>query len=62
MECEVLVEQILEVEKERSIVKTFFLMEGVRNSGISIAILALFLLSSKSHKMNIPFVTTKNST
>jgi hypothetical protein len=34
------VEKILEVGEQRSIVKTFFVMEGVQNSGIAIAILA----------------------
>jgi hypothetical protein len=46
-------------------VKTFFVMVcngGVQNSGIALAIVALFLLSSKSHKMKIPTVSTKSST
>jgi hypothetical protein len=37
-------------------------MEGVKNSGIALAIVALFLLLSKSHKMKIPMVSTKSST
>jgi hypothetical protein len=37
-------------------------MEGVKNNGIALAIVALFLLSSKSHKMKIPTVSTKSST
>jgi hypothetical protein len=37
-------------------------MEGVKNNGIALAIVALFLLSSKSHNMKIPIVSTKNST
>jgi hypothetical protein len=41
------VEKILEVGDQRSIVKTFFVMTGVQNIGIAIAILALFLLLSK---------------
>jgi hypothetical protein len=39
------VEKILEVGEQCSIVKTFFVIEGVQNIGIAIAILALFLLS-----------------
>jgi hypothetical protein len=42
VECEVRVEKILEVGEGWSIVKTFFLMEGVQNSGIALAIVALF--------------------
>jgi hypothetical protein len=34
------VEKILEVRDQRSIVKTFFVMVGVQNIGIAIAILA----------------------
>jgi hypothetical protein len=55
------VEKILEVGDQSSIVKTFFVMAGVQNIGIAIAILALFLLSSNFHKMKIPTVSLKNS-
>jgi hypothetical protein len=34
--------KILEVEDQRSIVKTFFVMAGVQNIGIAIAILFFF--------------------
>jgi hypothetical protein len=50
MACKVLVEKILEVGNLSSIVKTFFVTAGVQNIGITIAILALFLLSSNFHK------------
>jgi hypothetical protein len=53
--------KILEVGEGCSIVK-FFVMEGIRNSGIALAIVALFLLLSKFHKMKIPTVSTKSST
>jgi hypothetical protein len=56
------VNKILEVGDQRSIVKTFFITVGVQNIGIAIAILALFLLSSNFHKMEISKVSTKNST
>jgi hypothetical protein len=46
MECQVVVEKILEVGEQHSIVKTFFVMEGLQKTGIGIAILALFLLLS----------------
>jgi hypothetical protein len=36
------VEKILEVGDQRSIVKTFFVMAGVQNIGIRIAILGFF--------------------
>ena len=39
--------KILEVEDQRSIVKTFFVMAGIQNIGIGIAILALFLSNLK---------------
>jgi hypothetical protein len=42
MECQVVVEKNLEVGEQCSIVKTFFVMEGVQNTSIDIAILALF--------------------
>jgi hypothetical protein len=61
VECEVLVEKILEVGEGCSIVKTFFVMEEVQNSGISLAIVVLFLFLSKSHKMKIPMISTKSS-
>jgi hypothetical protein len=54
------VEKILEVGKQCSIVKTFFVMEGVQKIDIAIAILALFLLSSNFHKIKIPIVSTKS--
>jgi lipoprotein signal peptidase len=43
------VEKILKVGEGCSIVKTFFVMVGVRNSGIAFAIVVLFLLSLKTH-------------
>jgi hypothetical protein len=43
-------------------VKTFFVIEGVQNTSIGLAIVALFLLSPKSHKMKIPTVSTKSPT
>jgi hypothetical protein len=55
------VEKILEVGDQRSIVKTFFVMVGVQNIGIGIAILAFFLASSNFHKMKIPTVSLKSS-
>jgi hypothetical protein len=60
--CKVLVEKILEVGDQRSIVKTFFVTAGVQNISIAIAILALFLLSSNFHKMKIPTVSTRTCT
>jgi hypothetical protein len=60
--CEVFVEKILEVGEQCSIVKTFFVMEGVQNTGIAIAIIALFLLLLNFHKIKIPTVSTKSST
>jgi hypothetical protein len=57
----VLVEKILEVGDQRSIVKTFFVTSGVQNIGIGIAILALFLASSNFHKMKIPTVRLKST-
>jgi hypothetical protein len=62
VECKVIVEKILEVGEQHSIVKTFFVMEGIQNTGIAIAILALFLFSSEFYKIKIPMVSTKNST
>jgi hypothetical protein len=38
----VVVEKILEVGDQRSIMKTIFIMAGVKNIGITIAILAVF--------------------
>jgi hypothetical protein len=52
----------LEVGERHSIVKTFFVMKGVQNIGIANDIFALFLLSSNSHEMKIPTVSTKSST
>jgi hypothetical protein len=43
----VLLENILEEGEERSIVKTFFVKEGVWKIGIALAIVALCLLLSK---------------
>jgi hypothetical protein len=62
VECEVVGDKILGVGERHSIVKTFFVMEGVQKTGIAIAILALFLLLSNFHKMKIPTVSTKSST
>jgi hypothetical protein len=59
--CKVLVEKILEVGDQRSIVKTFFVMAGVQIIGTAIAILALYLLLSIFHKMKIPTVSLKSS-
>jgi hypothetical protein len=47
VEHEVLVEKVLEIGEGYSIVKTFYVMEGVQNSGIALAIVALLFLSSK---------------
>jgi hypothetical protein len=47
MECKVIVENILEVGKQCSIVKAFFVMDGVQNIGIAIAILAFFFIVVK---------------
>jgi hypothetical protein len=55
------VEKILEVGERCSIVKTFFVMEGIQKTCIAIAILPLFLLSSNFRKMKIPTVSTKSS-
>jgi hypothetical protein len=54
------VEKILEVGDQHSIVKTFFVMAGVQNIGIAIAILALYLLSSNFHNMKIPTRSSKS--
>jgi hypothetical protein len=62
VECEVVVKKILKVGEQHSIAKTFFVMEGVQNTGIAIAILALFLLLSNFYKMKIPLVSTESST
>jgi hypothetical protein len=62
VECKVLEVKILKARKQRSIVKTFFVIDGVQNTGIAIAILALFLLLSNSPKMKISMVSTKSST
>jgi hypothetical protein len=53
--------KILEIEDQRSIVKTFFVTAGVQNIGIAIAILTFFLASSNFHKMKIPMVNLKSS-
>jgi hypothetical protein len=53
--------KILELEDQRSIVKTFFVTAGVQNIGIAIAILAFLLASSNFHKMKIPTVNLKSS-
>jgi hypothetical protein len=42
-------------------VKPFFVIEGVQNSGTALAIVALFLFSSISHKMKTQTVSTKSS-
>jgi hypothetical protein len=57
----VVVEKILEVGEQRSMVKTFFITAGVQNIDIAITILALFLLSSNFHRMKIPTVSIKSS-
>jgi hypothetical protein len=59
--CEVLVEKFLEIGERRSIVKTFFVIEGVQKTYIAIAILALFVFSSSFHNMKIPTEITKSS-
>jgi hypothetical protein len=59
--CEVVVEKILEVGDQRSIVKTFFVTAGIQNIGIAIAILAFLLVSSNFHKMKIATVNLKSS-
>jgi hypothetical protein len=56
------VEKILEVGDQLGIVKIFFVMARVQNIGITIAILAFFVLSSNFHKMKIPMVGLKSST
>jgi hypothetical protein len=53
------VEKFLEVGEQHSIMKTFFVMEAVQKSGIGIAIVALFLLSSNIHKIKIPMMSTR---
>jgi hypothetical protein len=55
-------EKILDVGEGCSIMKTFFVMEGGQNSGIALAIVTLFILSSKYDKIYIPMVSTKSST
>jgi hypothetical protein len=55
------VEKILEVGNQHSIMKPFFVMAGVQNIGIGIAILVFFLASSNFHKMKIPMVNLKGS-
>jgi hypothetical protein len=52
VECEVIVEKNL-TGRGSSIVKTSIIMDWVQNSGIALAIVALFLFSSNSHKMKI---------
>jgi hypothetical protein len=47
VECEVVVGKILEVGEGCSIVKTFFVMERVQNNGTILAIVVIFLFSSK---------------
>jgi hypothetical protein len=54
--------KILKIEERCSVVKILFVMKGLQNSGIALAIVALFLLLSKSHKMKIPIVNTKSFT
>jgi hypothetical protein len=55
------VENILEVGDQCSIVKTFFVIAGVQNIGIGIAILAFFLASLNFHKIKVPTVNLKSS-
>ena len=57
----VLVEKILEGRDQRSIVKTFSVLTGVKNIAIAIAIFALFLLLSNFDYMKIPRVGPKTS-
>jgi hypothetical protein len=52
------VEKILEVGEQHSIVKTFFVMEGVQKACIAIAIMALFFLSPNFQKMKIRTVSS----
>jgi hypothetical protein len=59
--CKVVVEKILEVGDQHSIVKTFFVIAGVQNIGIAIAILPLFIMSSNFHKMKLPTVSPMSS-
>jgi hypothetical protein len=59
--CKVLVEKILEGRDQRSIVKTFSVLTGVKNIAIAIAIFALFLLLSNFDYMEIPRVGPKTS-
>ena len=61
MAYKVFVEKNLEVEDQRSIIKTFFVMVGVQNTSIGIAIVALFLLSSNFYKMKIRTVQYRES-
>jgi hypothetical protein len=44
--CKVLVEKILEGGDQRSIVKIFSVLTGIKNIAIAIAIFALFMLLS----------------
>jgi hypothetical protein len=62
MEAQVVGEKILEVDKRCIIVKTFFVMHGVENTGIAVLNLALFYLSSNFHKMKLPTVSIKSCT
>jgi hypothetical protein len=55
-------EKILEVGEQRSIVKIFFVMEGVQKACIAIAIMDLFFLKPNFYKIKIPMVSTKSST
>jgi hypothetical protein len=59
---QVVVEKILEIGERCSIVKTYFGIQGVENTGIAIANLALFLLLSNFYKMKILIVSTKSCT
>jgi hypothetical protein len=56
------VEKILEGGDQRSIVKTFFVVTGVKNIAIAIAIFALFQLLSNFDYTEIPRVGPKTST
>jgi hypothetical protein len=55
-------EKILKVGEGCSIVKTFFVMDGIQNNGTALAIVALLLFSSNCHKMTIKTVSTKSFT
>jgi hypothetical protein len=61
MECHVVVEKILDVGEQRSIVKTFFVMEGYKKLELLLKFLLYFYCRQFFHKMKIPMVSTKSS-